>query len=195
MSKDTKGIRRLAKTVAVNAVCEPSRPASTRSPNTRRKASCPRIRARLNAISAPSSAPITTCTVPQRCPYAAPAASAIGALGIGLATTATAISVTITTGPQMPARATNTARRSPSISPRASVSKEGANCHMPSKATTRTASPARMAARRPTSDRLYGLRQKVANLARYGRQVRIFDSLHRRHRVDGADLHTAIHFA
>ncbi len=86
MSKDMKGIRRLAKTVVVKAVCDPSSPVSSRFPNSRRKTSCPKTRTGPKAISAPSSAPITTCRVPHRCPQAAPAASAIGALGIGLAT-------------------------------------------------------------------------------------------------------------
>src|SRR3546814_8475552 len=101
----------------------------------------------------------------------------------------------ITTGPQKPARATSISRRSPSISPRTSVKTDGAICQTPSRTIPKIASPPSVAARRLISDRLYGLRQKLADLARDGRQFSVFDCLHRRPRVDGDDLNTTLDFA
>lgn len=74
-----------------------------------------------------------------------------------LATTAVIMSVTITTGPQRPARA---------------------NSQIPIKTVPRIARHLSRTARRLISDLLDGLRQQIADLARHGRQLGVLDRLH-----------------
>jgi len=191
MSKDTNGHKAAPTTVLSKRFLRAEQTGqSTRSPNTRRKNLAPRTRARPKRSVLRVRPKYDPAPFPRECRRQAPPRSAIGALGIGLATTATVISV-INPGPTntcaFPNKHIKERRRSITRVP---YDTERRDCHKTEQRRPKDRSAARMPARQRTP--LASLPSLDVGLARYGSQFSVFDScIDATTGVDGANFNTA----